>query len=146
MKHNGIPRAIAKIWGGSDHPQLRGTVKFFPRYDGLILEAEVFGLPRTLPGFFGFHIHQGDNCRGAGFPNTGSHYDPGKNPHPSHAGDLPPLLGNHGMAYMQVFTDRLRVEEIIGRTVIIHSGPDDFSTQPAGNAGEKIACGVIEKL
>lgn len=44
---------------------------------------------------------------------------------------------------MYVLTDRFRVRDIIGRTVVIHSGPDDFHTQPAGNAGEKIACGVI---
>ena len=46
---------------------------------------------------------------------------------------------------MKVFTDRFCVEEIIGKTVIIHNDPDDFHTQPAGNAGKKIACGVIRK-
>jgi len=45
-----------------------------------------------------------------------------------------------------VFSDRIRVEELIGRTVVIHSDPDDFRTQPAGNAGKKIACGVIRTI
>ncbi len=55
-----------------------------------------------------------------------------------HAGDLPPLLSNNGRAYCQVLTGRFRVSDVIGKTVVIHSGPDDFMTQPSGNAGEKI--------
>jgi len=54
-------------------------------------------------------------------------------------------LSCDGNAYMQVLTNRFSVREILGKTVVIHSHPDDFHTQPAGNAGEKIACGVIEK-
>lgn len=65
--------------------------------------------------------------------------------HPKHAGDLPPLLECKGQAYLSVKTDRFTVDEIIGRTVIIHSDSDDFSTQPTGNAGRKIACGVIRR-
>ena len=48
-----------------------------------------------------------------------------------------------GFAWMAVLTDRFRVPDILGRTVIVHSQPDDFTTQPSGNAGAKIACGVI---
>ena len=58
---------------------------------------------------------------------------------------LPPLLRCKGNAYLSVKTDRFTVDEIIGRTLVIHSDPDDFHTQPAGNAGKKIACGVIQK-
>lgn len=65
--------------------------------------------------------------------------------HPEHAGDLPPLIRCRGNAYLSFRTDRFSVNEIIGRTVVIHSDPDDFHTQPAGNAGKKIACGVIQK-
>ena len=77
------------------------------------------------------------------FFDTGSHYDPSGTPHPKHAGDLPPLLLCNGGAFLAVRTDRFRVEDILGRTVVIHSGPDDFKSQPAGNAGKKLACGVI---
>lgn len=146
MKHNLCPKAIARIRGGKAHPQVCGMVRFFQRSDGIIVEAEIHGLPKTENGFFAFHIHEGDSCIGAGFPNTGGHFNPGREVHPKHAGDLPPLLGNHGSAYMKVFTDRFYIEEIIGKTVIIHSGPDDFRTQPSGNAGTKIACGVIQRL
>ena len=145
MKHHMYPKAIARIYGGKDYPQLSGTVRFFLGIDGVIVEVEIHGLPETETSFFAFHIHEGDNCEGVGFPNTGSHFNSGATMHPQHAGDLPPLLAGHGKAYMKVFTDRFCVEEIIGKTVIIHNDPDDFHTQPAGNAGKKIACGVIHK-
>lgn len=64
-------------------------------------------------------------------------------PHPFHAGDLPPLLSCKGRAYLAVITGRFCVKDVIGRSVVIHAGPDDLHTQPAGNAGAKIGCGVI---
>lgn len=145
MKHNRYPNAIARIRGGQENPRLRGTVKFFQRSDGTMIEAEVEGLPQTQTGFFAFHIHEGGNCGGEGFSNSGSHFNPGGTAHPNHAGDLPPLLSDHGKAYLKVLSGRFPVEEVIGKTVIIHRDPDDFHTQPAGNPGKKIACGVIER-
>ena len=59
---------------------------------------------------------------------------------------MPPLLGDYGKACMTVLTGRFRVEEILGKTVILHGAPDDFRTQPSGNAGKKIACGVIRRI
>jgi Cu-Zn family superoxide dismutase len=56
------------------------------------------------------------------------------------------LLWCKGKAFLSVKTDRFSVDEIIGRTIVIHSDPDDFHSQPAGNAGKKIACGVIQKI
>ena len=111
-----------------------------------MIVAEISGLPRgSETGFFGFHIHQGRECSGVGFSGTEGHYNPLERGHPEHAGDLPPLLWCKGNAYLSVKTDRFSVNEIIGRTVVIHSDLDDFRTQPAGNAGKKIACGVIQK-
>lgn len=146
MKQMEYPKAVARICGGVDYPTIRGIVQFFQRCDGVLVEAEVWGLPRTQTGFFAFHIHEGGNCSGEGFPGTGGHFNPGDRGHPCHAGDLPPLLADSGRAYLKVLTNRFRVEEVIGRTVILHSAPDDFHTQPSGNAGEKIACGVIRRM
>lgn len=141
------PAAVAWMKGGEEAPYLSGTVRFYPCTDGVLVVVRVCGLPQNNPGgFFGFHIHEGDHCRGRGFRETGSHYNPQKDSHPNHAGDLPPLLGCKGRACMSVLTDRFTISEIIGRTVVIHGGPDDFSTQPAGNAGDKIACGVIRAM
>ena len=59
---------------------------------------------------------------------------------------MPPLFGNSGRAWMVFLTDRISVDEIIGKTVVIHSNPDDFVTRPSGNSGVKIACGEIVRL
>lgn len=145
MRQRRCSKAIAKICGGAEYPQLRGMARFFQRSDGVIVEIEIHGLPKTETSFFAFHIHDGGSCKGVDFPDAGSHFNPDNTMHPQHAGDFPPLLGNHGKAYMKVFSDRFSVEEIIGKTVIVHSDPDDFRTQPSGNAGRKIACGIIKK-
>ncbi len=144
------PDAVAKIQGAPDQPGLYGTVSFYRMLRGTLVVAEIFGLPYTAApcsgAVYGFHIHAGTSCTGDEadpFRDALGHYDPGGCPHPHHAGDLPPLLGNKGYAWSAFLTDRFTVGEIIGRTVIIHARPDDFTTQPAGNAGARIACGVI---
>jgi len=74
------------------------------------------------------------------------HYNPDNLPHPYHSGDMPPLFGNDGTAFSVFLTNRFKIDEIIGRTVVIHAQPDDFTSQPSGNSGEKIACGIIEEI
>ena len=141
ISETGRLAAIARIRGGEGNELLRGTVKFYQQRGSVLIVAEITGLPRS--GFFAFHIHEGASCTGVGFADTRGHYNPTKVLHPMHAGDLPPLLSASGNAYMAVRTDRFAIRDVIGRTVVIHSDPDDFHTQPAGNAGQKIACGVI---
>lgn len=138
------PDAVAHICGGTEAPQLSGCVRFYQENDCVLVEVKVAGLPKeSETGFFGFHIHQGGSCSGTDFSGTESHYNPTDQVHPKHAGDLPPLLAYRENAYLSVKTDRFCVKDIIGRTAVIHSDPDDFHSQPAGNAGKKIACGVI---
>ena len=147
MKLN--PTAIANIKGSNDYPNLHGIVTFKQMPKGVLVTTEIYGLPyenECNSGIFALHIHSGTSCTGNEtdpFAYADGHYNLNGCPHPYHAGDLPPLFGNHGYAYMSVFTDRFTVNEIVGRVVIIHSQPDDFKTQPAGNAGDKIACGKI---
>lgn len=135
--------AIAVILGSDTYPKLCGKVRFYQLQNCVLVEAIVKGLPTTDTGFFGFHIHEGLDCTGADFSDTMGHYNPTDTPHPLHAGDLPPLMYCSGHAYMAVATNRFSVRDILGRTVVLHSMADDFHTQPAGNAGTKIACGVI---
>lgn len=143
----GRPGAIACIKGGSEAPGLSGAVSFYQHSGGVMVVADIRGLPtENETGFFAFHIHEGDNCCGQDFAGTGGHYDPSDMPHPEHSGDLPPLICCRGRAYMAVLTNRFCLRDVVGRTVVIHSGPDDFHTQPAGNSGTKIACGVIHRL
>ncbi len=140
------PQGMALIHGGPKAPTLLGRVEFFQRKDGVLVVAQIRGLPKNENGFYGFHIHQGSTCTGIDFADSGNHYNPQNTPHPNHSGDLPPLLASNGSAYLAVVTNRFRVNDIVGKTVIIHNNPDDFTTQPAGNAGTKIACGVVKKV
>ena len=139
------PDAVARINGGMEAPLVSGCVEFFQENGRVLVVARICELPENDTGFYGFHIHQGGTCSGSDFSGTGSHYNPTDQPHPKHAGDLTPLLYCRGSAYLSVRTDRFSVKDIVGRTVVIHSGPDDFHSQPAGNAGKKIACGIIYK-
>lgn len=136
----GKPQAVACIRGEGN---LRGMVKFYSSGGGTLVVAEVCGLPNNDSGFFALHIHEGTQCTGENFGDTGGHFNPGNHPHPRHTGDLPPLLSQNGRAVLAVETDRFTIGEVMGRTVVIHSDADDFRTQPAGNAGRKIGCGKI---
>lgn len=147
---HGRPQAAARITGGESRPDISGTVRFYQTNEGVVVWAEISGLPLSerpcQERFFGFHIHKGTDCGGSTddfFADAMSHYDSKGCEHPYHAGDLPPLYGNNGFALSVCLTDRFSVHEVIGRTVIIHDHPDDFTTQPSGNSGTKIACGVI---
>ena len=144
------PHAAAKIAGSGEYPNIRGSVRFYQTAFGVIVAAEIAGLPtadtKCDNKFFGLHIHSGESCSGNSedpFADALTHYDTADCPHPHHAGDLPPLLGAGEYAFSVILTDRFQVKDIIGKTVIIHSNPDDFTSQPAGNSGKKIACGQI---
>ena len=139
------PDARALVFGGEKAPELFGEVRFFEKRNCVLVVADINGLPKNESGFYGFHIHSGESCKGKDFSESGSHYNPKNTPHPNHAGDLPPLMLCGDRAHLEVLTDRFKISEIIGKTVIIHNMPDDFRTQPSGNSGEKIACGVIKK-
>lgn len=144
------PQAMAWVRGGESAPQVSGLVKFYETpYGGTLVEAEVFGLPNVAvlgsTGFYGLHIHEKGDCS-ANFSRTGEHYNPKNNPHPYHAGDLLPLLSSQGYAWMALYDRSIQVQDVIGRSAVIHANPDDFTSQPSGNSGAKIACGVIERL
>ena len=153
----GLPHAVAVMRGRAEHGGIHGTVKFYQATGGVLVVAEIQGLPAPPEAckspIFAFHIHSGSDCtRNSGgndedpFADAGSHYNPTDCPHPYHAGDMPPLFGAGGRAFLAFLTDRFTVREILGKTVIIHDGLDDFTTQPSGNAGNKIACGVISEV
>lgn len=142
--------AVAFIRGSEKYMSVNGVVRFYTTTGAVLVKAEISGLPRGKSGcdhpVFAFHIHEGHRCQGDekdSFSQAKGHFNPENCPHPYHAGDMPPLFGVNGRACLSFLTDRFTVREIIGKTVIIHLMPDDFKTQPSGNAGEKIACGVI---
>jgi len=147
---------VAELIGGPLAPQITGQVRFLPVAGGTEVVVEVTGLPAYEPatgdrppiGPHGFHIHEVGDCTVGDpanpFQAAGGHYNPDNQPHGNHAGDLPVLFSNYGVAEMRVFTSRFHPAEVIGKSVIIHLYPDDYRSQPAGNSGPRLACGVIE--
>ncbi|HEY8498347.1 MAG TPA: superoxide dismutase family protein [Limnochordales bacterium] len=148
------PDAVARVRGGPLSPGLQATVTFTAVPGGVEVSVEAEGLPPYLAGDppigpHGFHIHEMGDCT-VGDPSepflaAGGHYNPDGQRHGNHAGDFPVLFSSGGVARMRFFTDRLRVDQILGRAVIIHENPDDFRTDPAGNSGRRLACGVITR-
>ena len=154
-QRNDVPMAIAEIRGGPLAPEIQGTVLFQDLPGGTMISVYVTGLPAYQPatseqapiGPFGFHIHEFGNCIVGDpqnpFQAAGGHWNPTREPHGNHAGDLPVLFSNHGMAQFNFFTDRCQVKDLLDRTVIIHQNHDDYRSQPAGASGKRLACGVI---
>lgn len=143
--------ALANISGSKEYPTITGRIIFKRKGEGVLVTAEIFNLPyevgKCKHRIFGFHIHEGSSCTGNDkdpFANAGGHYNPDDCVHPMHAGDIPPLFGNNGYAYLSFYTDRFKIQEVIDKVVIIHDMPDDFKTQPSGVSGKRIACGKIE--
>lgn len=135
-----------------------GSLTLTQEADGVRVAVEVSGLP---PGHHGFHIHAVGKCEPP-FTSAGGHFNPAGQGHPSHAGDLPNLLVNaDGKASMMVKTGRFKVADLLdadGSALIIHADPDnhanipsryrpdpDTSTLGTGDAGGRIACGIIAK-
>ncbi|MBR5228089.1 MAG: superoxide dismutase family protein [Clostridia bacterium] len=152
MFNNLFVNAKATIKGSSKFPNIKGIVYFKETSNGVIVTAKIYNLPAGSSHcdsrIFGFHIHQGTSCTGNvedPFKDALTHFNPLKCKHPHHAGDLPPLFENNGYAYISFLTNRFKIKDIIGKAVIIHSNPDDFTTDPSGNSGVKIACGLIEE-
>lgn len=128
-----------------------GLMTFRQQGKEVLIQGEFSGL---TPGAHGLHIHEGGDCGGAGAKNAGPHFNPTGARHGSpgspshHAGDLPMLTaGADGTARFQARMDGLPIEEgpagILGRAVVVTARPDDYTTQPTGNSGPGVACGVI---
>lgn len=150
-----VRTAIAQVRGGPLAPGISGCVWFRSMPNGTEVCVNVSGLPDYKPaagseppiGPHGFHIHELANCD-VGDPNnpftaTGGHWNPTNQPHGNHAGDFPVLFSNAGVSKMCFFTNKFQVNDIIGKSVVIHQSPDDYRTQPAGASGKRLACGAI---
>jgi len=140
------PEVCAHITGSSEIHNMTGDVYLYPFLDGTLLVVDVDGIP--FSGFYGFHVHQHGPCIAGegytGFHDVGGHYSTTPNaPHPYHAGDLPPLMAFNGHAFMVVYTDRFKPQDVLGRAIIVHEWPDDFRTQPTGDSGQPIGCGTF---
>ena len=133
--------------------QAAGTVTFVQRGNVVDVEARITGLS---PGLHGFHIHEKGDCRAADGSSAGGHFNPSGAVHAGpdgaqrHAGDLGNLTADAGgVAVYRVQVSGIDLnagsDNIIGRAVIVHANADDLRTQPSGNSGARIACGLISK-
>ena len=145
----GIQKAVCIL-----HPtkgnDVSGIVTFTNTDDGVMIVADVEGL---TPGKHGFHIHQYGDCSAPDGTSTGGHFNPTNKKHGSpdaeerHVGDLGNLTADdNGKAHYERLDKVISLNgpnSIIGRGIIVHAGEDDFVTQPTGNAGARVADGVI---
>jgi superoxide dismutase, Cu-Zn family len=132
----------------------KGTVRFTQLEHGVQIQAEITGL---TPGTHGFHIHEFGDCSAADGSSAGGHFNPegkthgGPNSPASHAGDYGNLEADAGgSAALTLVSHRITLDQsatgVLGRSVIVHEKTDDLASQPAGNAGPRIGCGVIMLL
>jgi superoxide dismutase, Cu-Zn family len=131
-----------------------GSAVFLEQDDGVRILLDVKNLP---PGIKGVHIHAGGRCEPPSFDSAGPHFNPTKaehgseNPKGPHAGDLPNItVDGTGQGHLEVTNPRVNLKEGPaslfdgnGTTLIVHEGPDDLRTDPAGNSGARLACGPV---
>jgi Cu-Zn family superoxide dismutase len=152
MSPGGGPSATASLESTTGN-SAKGTVTFTQRGDKVLVSAQVSGLK---PGAeHGFHLHEKGDCSSGDGMSAGGHFNPAAKAHGSlatehHAGDMPNLKADaSGNATASYEISGLAIgsgaTDIVGRGVIVHRDPDDYKSQPAGNAGPRLACAVVRK-
>lgn len=164
------PRHHGQDYGGMSHRQMmagptaaaavqptagntvQGRVMFHQQGDQVWVHARMQGLKPNAE--HGFHIHEKGDCSAADGTSAGGHFNPTGQPHgpqtgARHAGDLPNLRSDgSGRVDVRFTVSGLSIgsgpADIVGRGLIVHADPDDYKTQPTGNSGARLACGVIE--
>ena len=138
----------------SSGSQTKGSVTFRQQGDKVMMTVDVSGLKPNAE--HGFHVHEKGDCSAPDGTSAGGHFNPTGKPHGSvdapehHAGDMPSLKadasGHAGGTFeLSGPTVAAGPNSVVGRGLIVHRDPDDFKTQPTGNSGARIACGVIVK-
>ena len=131
-----------------------GKLTLAPMGDGVHISGEVGGLPANAQS--GFHVHEKGDCSAVDATSAGAHFNPAASQHgragtaTHHAGDMDNLVSDaSGVAKVNMHLRGVTLgggaaNDIAGRAVIVHAAPDDYRTQPTGNAGARVACGVIK--
>jgi len=145
-------QAVANLASASGS-LVSGRLTLAPMGDGVHLTGDIGGLQ---PGSsHGFHIHEKGDCSAVDASSAGGHFNPGAQPHgraghgAHHAGDSDNLVADaNGVAHVDAHVSGVSLgggaaNDVVGRAIIVHAVADDYSSQPAGNAGARVACGVI---
>jgi Cu-Zn family superoxide dismutase len=137
----------------SSQSGIGGTVRFSeePGGAGVRIVADVHGVPA---GKHGFHLHETGDCSAPDYKTAGAHFNPGGAVHacsptdPRHAGDFGNIeVGPDGSGRMEMVSNTLSFSgpnSLVGKAVILHAGEDDCKSQPSGDSGDRIACGVVQ--
>ena len=153
MGGGGGPRAAAKLEPTKGNTT-QGTVTFAQAGGKVRVSAQVTGLKPNAE--HGFHVHEKGDCSSGDGMSAGGHFNPGGKPHgphhsaEKHVGDMPNLradaYGNASASFeISGMTIGSGATDIIGKGLIVHRDPDDYRSQPVGNAGPRLACAVIQK-
>ena len=161
MNEDANPRTVAMVKlrsaeGGTPQPNPQSPVEgliHFSELRGITsVNGTVTGLKPNAP--HGFHVHEKGDCSTPDFSSAGGHFNPTNQPHGAHGsglhhlGDMPQLMADaSGTAKVSFNSQTLKlrgVNSIIGKSVIVHRDPDDVNHQPVGNAGPRLACGVVK--
>jgi Cu-Zn family superoxide dismutase len=146
-------QAATVVLASASGSLVSGKLDVVPMGDGVHVTGEVGGLQRA--GTHAIHIHEKGDCSAVDASSAGAHFNPAAQPHGKvgagahHAGDIDNLTADaQGVARIKAHASGVTLgggaaNDIAGRAVIIHAMPDDYRTQPAGNAGARVACGII---
>ncbi len=144
-----VKKAICELYPTAGN-KAQGTVTFEEVKGGMKVIADISGL---TPGKHGFHIHEYGDCSAPNGTSAGGHFNPENVKHGGptdkvrHVGDMGNVVADaSGHAHLEYIDNMLSFRgphNILGRGIIVHAGADDFVSQPTGNAGARVACGVI---
>lgn len=144
------PRHAIAVLYPTLNSNVKGTVRFEATPQGAKVDANLRGLE---PGPHGFHIHEFGDCSSTDGESAGAHFNPSNAKHGGptdavrHDGDLGNIIAdNQGVARLQLSDVKIALagpETIIGRAMVVHEKADDLKSDPSGNSGTRIACGVI---
>lgn len=148
------PTKAQAVFTAAKGQKLKGVVHFTEENGVMKIETRVDGVKA---GPHGFHIHENGDCSAADFSTAGGHFNPSQTSHGAmdstqrHIGDLGNLVADkNGKAYTTLSVHGMTMKQgsdsIIGKAIVIHKDKDDLKSQPAGNSGARIGCGVIEAL
>jgi Cu-Zn family superoxide dismutase len=147
-------RALAELTGAPGSG-VSGSVSVMDGPGGARISVRVSGVESA--GNHGLHLHETGDCSAPHFESAGEHFDPDAAPHacppttPRHRGDLGNLeIAANGEGELEQTTELLTAAEgpssVVGRAIVLHSGPDDCATQPSGDSGDRLACGTFERV